>query len=114
MHLLHLVLDGSLPRSVSGLPKVLDPKMYAAAAGLPLPGQQQQQPPQAAPSTPAPAPATPAAPSSGWLITPAEKSESDTWFAQLDTQNRGTLEGDQAVGFFGQSGLDVAKLAKIW
>ncbi|BGP04046.1 hypothetical protein NBRC10513v2_007786 [Rhodotorula toruloides] len=114
MHLLHLVLDGSLPRSVSGLPKVLDPKMYAAAAGLPLPGQGAPTPstPSAAP-TPTPAPA-PAQGGQGWAITPAEKSESDTWFSQLDTQNRGILEGDQAVGFFGQSGLDVGKLARIW
>ncbi|BGP35941.1 hypothetical protein JCM10296v2_007793 [Rhodotorula toruloides] len=115
MHLLHLVLDGSLPRSVSGLPKVLDPKMYAAAAGLPLPGQSAPTPstPTATPSTP-----TPAVPQQqqqgGWLITLAEKSESDTWFSQLDTQNRGILEGDQAVGFFGQSGLEVGRLARIW
>ncbi|BGP28119.1 hypothetical protein JCM10295v2_007106 [Rhodotorula toruloides] len=109
MHLLHLVLDGSLPRSVSGLPKVLDPKMYAAAAGLSIP---------TAPSTPSALPAakSTAPPTRGqvWSITPAEKSESDTWFSQLDQQGRGILEGDQAVGFFGQSGLEVGKLARIW
>ncbi|BGP11922.1 hypothetical protein JCM10049v2_007842 [Rhodotorula toruloides] len=116
MHLLHLVLDGSLPRSVSGLPKVLDPKMYAAAAGLPLPGQGAPTPstPSAAPSTPTPTAPQQQQQQGGWLITPAEKSESDTWFSQLDTQNRGILEGDQAVGFFGQSGLEVGRLARIW
>lgn len=134
MHLLHLVLDGTIP--ASALPAVLDPKLYAAAAGLPTPalGQQQQQqtqqPPQSplrqsslpapapvAPSSPAPAPTAQAQSSAQqWAITPAELQESNTWFDSLDAQSgrKGRIDGEQAVAFFGQSGLPVEKLAKVW
>ncbi|GAA5988401.1 hypothetical protein JCM10908_003549 [Rhodotorula pacifica] len=118
MHLLHLVLDGKLPRSAQGLPQVLDPALYKAAMST-------------LPAPPAPAPTSssslpPAAPAqqqqqqggnasaSNWAITAAEKQESDQWFDQLDAQRKGLLEGEQAVTFFGQSGLGIEVLAKIW
>lgn len=120
MHLLHLVLDGKLPRNVEGLPKVLDPALYKAAmTTLPPP------PPASSAAATAPisqaqlrpqqtGPAGAAGGQSGWAISPAEKQESDQWFDQLDSARKGQLEGEQAVGFFGQSGLGVEVLAKIW
>ncbi|KPV72876.1 uncharacterized protein RHOBADRAFT_55547, partial [Rhodotorula graminis WP1] len=131
MHLLHLVLDGSLP--ASSLPTVLDPKLYAAAAGLPAPGAgsasaQQQQPAQG-PQSPLRQASLPVQQQQqrqqpqqqqqqgpAWAITPAELADSNTWFDSLDSQSgrKGHIEGEQAVGFFGQSGLGVDQLAKIW
>ncbi|GAA6005444.1 hypothetical protein JCM11491_003644 [Sporobolomyces phaffii] len=129
MHLLQLVLNGQL--SQEALPKVLDPKMYASAAGLnasgPATGVTPQSPLRQSSIPPprnvaSPPPQQPQfqsqAPSfaggAPWKITPQEKQESDNWFGQLDTSNKGVLEGEQAVGFFGQSGLGVEDLAKIW
>jgi len=137
MHLLHLVLDGSLP--ASSIPTVLDPKLYAAAAGLPAPGtgagptspqqQQQQQQPTQGPQSPLRQASLPAAQQQrqpqqpqqqqqgpAWAITPAELADSNTWFDSLDSQSgrKGHIDGEQAVGFFGQSGLGVDQLAKVW
>ncbi|GAA5828524.1 hypothetical protein JCM11251_000833 [Rhodosporidiobolus azoricus] len=115
LHLVHLLMDGSL--SPAQLPAVLDPKLYAAAAGLNPPGA----PGPARQSSLAAAPPAVASPApqqqqqqGPWAVTPAEKAESDQWFDQLDTGKTGRLEGEVAVGFFGQSGLEVAKLAKVW
>ncbi|GAA5947699.1 hypothetical protein JCM3765_001041 [Sporobolomyces pararoseus] len=132
MHLLQLVLNGQLAQD--GLPKVLDPKMYASAAGLNAPGasgssssatpqsplRQSSIPPPRNISSPPPqqpqfqSPRVAAVSGGQWKITAQEKQESDTWFSQLDTTNKGVLEGEQAVGFFGQSGLGNEDLAKIW
>lgn len=130
MHLLQLVLNGQLSRDA--LPKVLDPKMYASAAGLNGPGQSSSATPQSPlrqssippprnisspppPQQPQFQPQPGAAGNGGqWKITAQEKAESDNWFGQLDSNNKGVLEGEQAVGFFGQSGLGVEDLAKIW
>ncbi|KWU42732.1 hypothetical protein RHOSPDRAFT_35679 [Rhodotorula sp. JG-1b] len=111
MHLLHLVLDGKLPPTAEALPKVLDPALYKAAMATlpPPPAAPQGAPTQAQSQTP-----TATTGNSGWVITPAEKQESDQWFDQLDSAHKGLLEGEQAVGFFGQSGLGVEVLAKIW
>lgn len=49
-----------------------------------------------------------------WDITPEAKATSDRFFAQLDTQNKGVIEGDVAVPFMLQSQLDEASLATIW
>ncbi|GAA5932813.1 hypothetical protein JCM1841_005437 [Sporobolomyces salmonicolor] len=123
MHLLQHVLNGHLGSTAApNLPTVLDPKLYASAAGLPAPGVVAAATGGAAPASPLrqssmPVPPPPAvAGAGGWVITPAEKAESDLWFDQLDTAvpKKGVLEGEQAVGFFGQSGLDVAVLAKVW
>lgn len=113
MHLLHLVLDGKLPPTADALPKVLDPALYKAAMATlpPPPAAPQGAPTQTQSQTQGPTATTG---NSGWVITPAEKQESDQWFDQLDSAHKGLLEGEQAVGFFGQSGLDVQVLAKIW
>ncbi|GAA6062985.1 hypothetical protein JCM10212_005808 [Sporobolomyces blumeae] len=127
MHLLQLVLTAKLgPTTNPNLPRVLDPRMYASAAGLNAPGVGSTGA-SASTTTKGSMPQSPlrqssiATPSSSssmmqvpWKVTPTEKQESDQWFDQLDQANKGVLEGEQAVGFFGQSGLDVAVLAKIW
>ncbi|GAA5970356.1 hypothetical protein JCM11641_001677 [Rhodosporidiobolus odoratus] len=134
MHLLHLLMDGSI--TPAQLPQVLDPKLYAAAAGLPAPGTQaqgqaplqaqgpgqaqgQRQPPsrQASIQQPSSHPQQQRQQQQqggSWAINPQEQAESDQWFDSLDAQKKGRLEGEQAVGFFGQSGLEVEKLAKVW
>lgn len=53
-------------------------------------------------------------PSQAWDVTPEAKSTSDRFFAQLDQQNRGIIEGDVAVPFMLQSQLDEGTLATIW
>jgi len=49
-----------------------------------------------------------------WDVTPDAKATSDQFFAQLDSQNRGVIEGDVAVPFMLQSQLDENTLATIW
>lgn len=49
-----------------------------------------------------------------WDVTPDAKATSDRFFAQLDPQNRGVVEGDVAVPFMLQSQLDEGTLASIW
>ena len=121
MHLLHLVLDGKLPPTAEALPKVLDPALYKAAMATlppapqaPTPTQGHSAAPTLAQTATANAGSSSSSGTSGWVITPAEKQESDQWFDQLDSAHKGLLEGEQAVGFFGQSGLGVEVLAKIW
>lgn len=49
-----------------------------------------------------------------WDVKPEAKATSDRFFAQLDQQNRGVIEGDVAVPFMLQSQLDEGSLATIW
>jgi epidermal growth factor receptor substrate 15 len=49
-----------------------------------------------------------------WDVTSDAKATSDRFFAQLDQQNRGVIEGDVAVPFMLQSQLDEGTLATIW
>ena len=49
-----------------------------------------------------------------WDVTPAEKSNADSFFDTLDTQKRGFIEGDVAVPFMLQSKLSDDILAQIW
>lgn len=49
-----------------------------------------------------------------WDVTAEAKASSDRFFAQLDTQNKGIIEGDVAVPFMLQSQLDEGTLATIW
>ena len=49
-----------------------------------------------------------------WLISPQDKSQFDSIFMSVDTQNRGFITGDQAVGFFSNSRLPEEALAQIW
>lgn len=52
--------------------------------------------------------------SASWDVTPDAKATSDRFFTQLDTQGRGTIDGDVAVPFMLQSQLDEGSLASIW
>ncbi|PWN44135.1 EF-hand, partial [Ceraceosorus guamensis] len=49
-----------------------------------------------------------------WLVSPADKAKADRFFDGLDTERKGTLEGQAAVPFFMQSGLPEATLAHVW
>ena len=49
-----------------------------------------------------------------WDITPQEKATADQFYATLDTQGRGYIEGDEVVPFMQQSSLPEADLAQIW
>ncbi|CAE6394549.1 unnamed protein product [Rhizoctonia solani] len=49
-----------------------------------------------------------------WDVTPEEKAKSDQFFAGLDPQGRGFIEGDVAVNFMVQSKLPEAILAQVW
>lgn len=50
----------------------------------------------------------------GWTITPQEKARFDGIFSKVDTENRGSVTGEQAVGFFSNSRLPEDDLALIW
>lgn len=49
-----------------------------------------------------------------WDVSPEEKVKSDTFFATLDPQGRGFIEGDVAVAFMVQSKLPETVLAQVW
>ncbi|KAG8715334.1 hypothetical protein FRC11_004637, partial [Ceratobasidium sp. 423] len=49
-----------------------------------------------------------------WDVSPEEKAKSDQFFAGLDPQGRGFIEGDVAVNFMVQSKLPEAILAQVW
>lgn len=49
-----------------------------------------------------------------WDVTAEEKAKSDSFFATLDPQGRGFIEGDVAVTFMVQSQLPEAILAQVW
>ncbi|KAL9050379.1 MAG: hypothetical protein Q9162_006659 [Coniocarpon cinnabarinum] len=51
---------------------------------------------------------------SDWLITPQDKARFDSQFSTLDKEGQGYITGDQAVSFFGNSGLSEDALATIW
>jgi epidermal growth factor receptor substrate 15 len=50
----------------------------------------------------------------GWDISAQEKATADTYFARLDPQNKGLIDGEAAVPFFSESGLSQPVLAQIW
>lgn len=49
-----------------------------------------------------------------WVISPQDKASFDKIYASVDTQNRGFITGEQAVGFFSDSRLPEEALAQIW
>ncbi|KAF9459355.1 hypothetical protein BDZ94DRAFT_1268459 [Collybia nuda] len=49
-----------------------------------------------------------------WDVTPAEKANSDRFFDDLDTQQRGFIEGEVAVPFMLKSNLPGEVLAQVW
>lgn len=61
-----------------------------------------------------PAPTASASAASNWAVTPADKVKSDRFFDGLDQDRQGVLEGQAAVPFFMQSGLNETTLAHVW
>lgn len=49
-----------------------------------------------------------------WDVTPDAKRISDGFFAGLDKENKGYIEGEVAVPFMLQSQLDEGTLATVW
>ena len=49
-----------------------------------------------------------------WAISPQDKARFDQIYATVDTQNRGYITGEQAVGFFSNARLPEDALAQIW
>ncbi|KAI9716922.1 MAG: hypothetical protein M1812_005071 [Candelaria pacifica] len=140
MHLLASYKSGAL----RGLPQILPPALYDAASrrvagsrpstssGVPrgtspggappvpaIPRQfsgtgppRTQSPLSRAPYSTPPPTASPT--SNDWAVSPQEKAHFDTLYATLDKANQGYINGDQAVGFFGNSRLPEEVLAQIW
>ena len=127
MHLLASMKNGSM----RALPQVLPAGLYEAAArrGVPrqmagprptsdgiasaIPRQYSGQEYSGLPRTGAAL--QQAAPAGEqWLITSSDKQQFDRVFASVDTQNRGFITGEQAVGFFSNSRLPEEALAQIW
>lgn len=129
---MHL-LSSYKSRTLSALPTTLPLGLYDAAvkrgqsvaksAGGQWPGDSSTIPRQLSGSNPpqvhgsasrglySPAPA----PVEGeWLISAKEKSTYDSFFAKLDSKNRGHITGEQAVPFFSDSSLPADILAAIW
>ncbi|PGH18830.1 hypothetical protein AJ79_00243 [Helicocarpus griseus UAMH5409] len=134
MHLLSSYRNGSM----RGLPQVLPPGLYDAAARRgsvrtstgsrsssdipPVPAipkqfsgsgsQRAQSPLSRAPQFQSTIPAQ----STGgdWTITPQEKAHFDTVFSTVDKGNLGYITGDQAVEFFTAAQLPEETLALIW
>ncbi|KAF2221413.1 hypothetical protein BDZ85DRAFT_221317 [Elsinoe ampelina] len=117
-------------RTMTALPSALPPGLYEAAQRRGQPGPRPQGPPSAVSrqftgpqrtSSPLARPPYSTAPSqvpqttsSNWLITPQEKAKYDQFFDNIDTNRSGFLTGEQAVKFFGDSGLSEEILASIW
>jgi len=49
-----------------------------------------------------------------WLVSPQEKVQFDNFFDDIDKSRNGTIDGQQAVKFFSNSGLSEEILATIW
>lgn len=130
MHLLTTMRSGSL----RALPDRLPPALHEAAAAaarrppapaaraippqftgqFPAPGAQRPQSPLAGPPRFATSPVTTQTTGSDWLVTAQDKVRFDQEFTRLDTRRVGFIDGEQAVGFFGRSGLSEDTLASIW
>lgn len=133
MHLLASYKNGSM----RALPQLLPPGLYEAAArrgvarqmtgsrpisdNVPPSAVQRQFSGTGYPAQAQPTARTQQAPfqqatSTGdqWAIIPQDKAQFDQIFAKVDTQNRGYITGEQAVGFFSNSRLPEDALAQIW
>ncbi|KAI1506620.1 hypothetical protein F5X99DRAFT_364972 [Biscogniauxia marginata] len=133
MHLLTSVKTGAL----RGLPNILPAALYEAATrrgsssrqsptatGPPIPAIPRQLSGSAQPRTNSPLGRPPMSPQAtgvppqttggDWLITPADKSRFDQFYADLDKTNKGFITGEEAVPFLSQSSLPEDVLAQIW
>lgn len=133
MHLIQHTMNGALP----SLPSVLSPALYASATSLALPTSPTPASRISGPTSPLrqnsfAQPARVVSPQSTgygynafpqqqqqqkfvpWEIDAKEKAESDGYFEGIDVGRAGAMEGEAAVGFFGQSGLPIDVLARVW
>ena len=103
------------PRNISGsrpssgvAPVSAIPRQFTGSGA-----QRTATPPPRSPYGQTPVPITPAG-SDQWVITSPDKAQFDQVFATVDTNKRGFITGEQAVGFFSRSGLSEEALAQIW
>jgi epidermal growth factor receptor substrate 15 len=106
------LIQSCMANPALALPAVLPPGTYEAASGGRGPASPivRQNTGPASPQYRQPTPVRGA----NWDVTTEAKNTSDRFFEQLDTQNRGYIEGDVAVPFMLQSQLDEGTLAAIW
>ncbi|KAI0181232.1 hypothetical protein GGR52DRAFT_523368 [Hypoxylon sp. FL1284] len=133
MHLLTSMKSGAL----RGLPNILPAALYEAATrrsstprqsptttGPPISSIPRQLSGQAQMRTTSPLGRPPLGPQAtgmapqatgaDWLVTPADKTRFDQFYADLDKANKGFITGEEAVPFLSQSGLPEDALAQIW
>ncbi|KAI0484223.1 hypothetical protein GGR56DRAFT_612853 [Xylariaceae sp. FL0804] len=135
MHLLTSMKSGAL----RGLPNILPAPLYEAATrrgsaprqspaatGASISAIPRQLSGQAQPRTSSPLGRPPIGPQAtgfapqttgsggDWLVTPADKTRFDQFFADLDKPGKGFITGEEAVPFLSQSGLSEDALAQIW
>ncbi|MCJ1402326.1 hypothetical protein MMC11_005546 [Xylographa trunciseda] len=111
---------GAPPRPVSGSRPNADTSPLSAVprqfSGIvpPRTSSPLARPPQSSPAVSTQPPGAQSAPGAAWTISPAEKARFDGIFSKVDTENRGYVTGEQAVGFFSNSRLPEEDLAQIW
>ena len=132
MHLLASYKNGSM----RSLPQILPAGLYEAAARRGIPRQVTGSRPtsdaapasaiprqfsgggyqgQTPPSRSATMPYQQATPTGDqWAVSAQDKTQFDQIYATVDTQNRGYITGEQAVGFFSNARLPEEALAQIW
>ena len=132
MHLLASYKNGSMRT----LPQILPAGLYEAAARRGIPRQVTGSRPtsnggsasaiprqfsgtghpgQTPPTRSGTMPAQQATPTGDqWAVSAQDKAQFDQIYATVDTQNRGYITGEQAVGFFSNSRLPEDALAQIW
>ena len=97
-------VTGSRPTN-EGPPSAPIPRQFSGA------GYQNQKPPSRSGTLPT---QQPASAGEQWAISAQDKAQFDQIYATVDTQNRGFVTGEQAVGFFSNSRLPEEALAQIW
>ena len=99
--------SGSRPNSDS-IPASAIPRQFSGG------GPQRTASPLASRPHPVASPLAASPTGSDWAISPQDKAQFDHIFATVDTQNRGFITGEQAVGFFSNARLSEEVLAQIW
>ncbi|KAL4983522.1 hypothetical protein BDW68DRAFT_168783 [Aspergillus falconensis] len=132
MHLLTSFKSGAM----RGIPQVLPPGLYEAAArrGASRPSFSGPRPGLDVPPVPAiprqftgpqrtqspinrqqfGSPLSAQSTGGDWLVSPQEKLQFDNYFNTVDTTKSGVISGDQAVAFFTKAQLPEETLAQIW
>lgn len=101
-------------RPVSGSRPASDMPRQFSGVGPPRTSSPLTRAPYGSPALSTPQAATQPLPGVAWAISPQEKAQFDRLFAQVDTEHRGYITGEQAAGFFSNSKLPEDDLAQIW